>query len=570
MKIQQAKVTNFASYDTLHFDFANQGLTLISGPTGAGKSTVLDVVPWILYGVTAKGGSVEEILSWPGDKITEGTIWLDNVTISRKRGPDGKDNDLMFWPVDGKVTRGKDLKDTQKLINNFLGIDADQYLLGAYFHEFSETSRFFTTTAKNRRQLTENICDFSVPNKIKEAAKLKLKDLNGHRMDNEIKIRVKRGVAETHRRQITLASQESQHWVKTQADKLSFLVKKQRDFNTEKADVLSGLREKSKRFDKEKSAIEFDYRKQINALFESTKSEGYYKDIKEQTMELIAQCDDDICAHCGAPKGSVEKLALTEDLHATKLMEQENLQGLKKIKQLTKDRDKALAAINPYLDQIVREVDTLNTYAEQIEALQSETNPHEKTLSEARRQHVTAEKEIDLLTRKNEDFRVEISDLELLVDLTDVYRTSLVNTAIVDLERKTNNYLSNYFDAEIKVEFESTGADKLEVTISKDGNHCSYTQLSRGQRQLLRLCFAVSVMKAAQNYSGVDLDTIFLDEFTDGLDEGLEIKTFALLQELAQDHANVFAVDHSEALKSMFTNRYNVELVNGVSRIAEA
>ena len=570
MKIQQVKVKNFGSYDTLEFDFTNQGLTLISGPTGAGKSTICDVIPWILFGVTAKGGSVEEVISWPGDKVTEGTLYLDSVTISRKRGPKGKDNDLMFWPVDGKVTRGKDLNDTQKLINDFLGISADQYLLGAYFHEFSETSRFFTTTAKNRRSLTENVCDFSLPNQIKELAKAEIKALKADLNDIENRTRVLQGQCDVYRRQMTLASQESAYWVKQHADKLSELLRKQNDFDTEKADLLSDLKEKSKKFDKEKAAFTRVIAKDIYDLEQQTKGEDHYRPIKEQLIELIAKCNDDICQSCGAPKGSVEKLALVEELHATKLMEQSDLQELKKIRQLTKDRDKALAAINPYLSQIHRLQAKENTYAEQIEVLKSEQNPYTKQFNTAEAGRTKAGKEVHELASKNDALQVKISDLELLIDLTDVYRTSLVNSAILDLERKTNKYLSEHFDAEIKVKFEPAGADKLEVEIFKDGNRATFTQLSKGQRGLLKLCFGIATMKAVQNFSGVDFNVLFLDEVVEGADDNMKIKAFGLLNELSVDYDSVFVIDHSEALKSLFTNRYNVELVNGVSRIDEA
>lgn len=569
MKIQQVKITNFGSYDILDFDFTDQGLTLISGPTGAGKSTLLDVVPWILFGVTAKGGSVEEVVPWTGG-VTEGTIYLDNVTISRKRGSQNKDNDLMFWPTNGQTTRGKDLKDTQKLIDNFLGINAEQYLLGAYFHEFSETSRFFTTTAANRRKLTENICDFSVPNKIREKAKIKRKDLEDELDKLDMQHQVLNGQRKMLNTEMNAVYIKAKHWAKETINKIEELKEKQQNFDTDKANLINDLKQKSKLFENEQAQEARLIAAEIYSIEQKTKDEDYFTQVKESIIKLIANIDDDVCEKCGALKDSMKKIALTEDFHATKMLEQENNQNIKKIKTLRKDRDKTLAAINPYRDQIIRESEKENTFATQVKEAEETKNPYNEQFSDMRHKHVTISKEMDVIGRKQDELKVEISDLSLLIDLTDVYRTSLVNSAILDLERKTNKYLSDYFDAEIKVKFESAEADKLEVSISKDGNVCSYTQLSRGQRQLLRLCFAVSVMKAAQNFSAIDFNTVFFDEFTDGLDEGLEVKIFNLLQQLASEHESVIAVDHSEALKSLFTNRYNVELINGVSRIAEA
>ena len=362
----------------------------------------------------------------------------------------------------------------------------------------------------------------------------------------------------------------SQHWVKQNADKIKELVEKQQTFETDKADVLSELKEKSKRFEKERRAAEQDTAREIYDLGRKTKDEDYYAQVKEGIVKLMADITDDICDKCGAPKDSVKKMALTEDLHATKMMAQENNQNLKKLTILKKERDKALSAVNPYFDQIKRETAKENTFAAQVKAANEEKNPYQEQFTKFRHDHASAMKKIDVLSGEQDMLKVEISDLELLIDLTDVYRTSLVNSAILDLERKTNKYLSEHFDAEIKVKFESAGADRLEVGISKDGNSCSYTQLSKGQRGLLKLCFGLSVMKAVQNYSGVDFNVIFCDEVVEGSDDNLKVKAFGLLNELSVGYDSVFVIDHSEPLKAMFTNRYNVELVNGVSRIAEA
>jgi len=59
VKILSCVLENFASYERLEFDFSPQGLTLIEGPTGSGKSTLCDAIPWILFGRTAKDGALD-------------------------------------------------------------------------------------------------------------------------------------------------------------------------------------------------------------------------------------------------------------------------------------------------------------------------------------------------------------------------------------------------------------------------------------------------------------------------------------------------------------------------------
>ena len=163
VNIISATIQNFGSYKKLEFSFDKQGLCLIQGLTGSGKSTLMDIVPWVLFGVTAKDGSVDEVKSWDSNGDTEGRLIIDlngvPIIIQRIRG---KTNDLHYSQQDVPgITRGKDLKDTQKQINQLLGITPETYLAGAYFHEFSKAASFFITSAKSRREICEQIVDLS-------------------------------------------------------------------------------------------------------------------------------------------------------------------------------------------------------------------------------------------------------------------------------------------------------------------------------------------------------------------------------------------------------------------------
>ncbi len=214
MRIISASATNFASYKQIDFDFQNQGLTLIQGPTGAGKSTLCDLIPWGIFGRTAKDGAVSEILAWPGDVITKVTIHVEVAGvfyhIFRSRGPLAKDNDLCWmqdtaW--DTPKSRGKDLPDTQRLINQLLGFDYNLYLAGAYYHEFSQTAQFFTTTAKNRRAICEQLVDLTLAVKLQ------------HRLSDEYKTANKtRDMLNNERQQLT-SSINTLGSVKANADK---------------------------------------------------------------------------------------------------------------------------------------------------------------------------------------------------------------------------------------------------------------------------------------------------------------------------------------------------------------
>jgi DNA repair exonuclease SbcCD ATPase subunit len=211
-----------------------------------------------------------------------------------------------------------------------------------------------------------------------------------------------------------------------------------------------------------------------------------------------------------------------------------------------------------------------NTYTQQLNELKIQKNPYDTTIASIETQVATNKKELVLLGKDAADFTSELSDLELLITTNDLFRSLLIKNSIINLESSTNNLLSTYFDAELRVSFDVSSSDKLDIEITKDGNLCSYTQLSKGQRQLLKLCFAISMITAISNHQGVDFNCIFLDEPFDGLDTNMRIKAFGLLDSLSTKHESVFCVEHNEAIKSRFLNEIKVELVNGRSKIEKA
>jgi DNA repair exonuclease SbcCD ATPase subunit len=107
----------------------------------------------------------------------------------------------------------------------------------------------------------------------------------------------------------------------------------------------------------------------------------------------------------------------------------------------------------------------------------------------------------------------------------------------------------------------------LEVGITKDGNQASFSQLSKGQRCMLKLCFGVAVMQAVQNHHGLSFNVAMFDEALDGLSDTLKMKAVRMLESLTPTYGSVFLVEHSETVKVLVDNKYNVELVNGASQI---
>lgn len=555
MKILSIQLTNFASYKSLKFTFDKQGLTLIQGPTGAGKSTLMDAIPWVLFGRTAKNGTVDEVLSWPGIDTTHGIVMFDNgQTIERFRGPKAGSNDLFMFK-DGAITRGKDLPDTQKLINNLLGFDADTYLAGAYFHEFSPTAAFFATNAKNRRQLTEQLADLSLAKTLTQATAEYRKEvkLEHEKLSAEM-TKASESITYIHRLRSNEGNKEHGWDIHHKDDIRRQTVLRDR-FKSEKDKKYAEIKEK---FKINSEALQ----QTIDTVGSTIVNQEILLTQQHKYDAALSACKDIECDKCGSKLDASERNQIHLGINRLILQKAENDQNIRTLARLKADRHRLDVQLKEQLDELKSQ---RNIHIDNLEYLENKVNPHTETVKMLSDEAAVQYDKVVQLKLDIDSFAVELADLELLQQVTNSFRMLLIQNTINELETATNTILTDYFDGELRVAFSVEDSDKLDVTITKNGNTCSYTQLSKGQRQLLKLSFAVSVMSRISDHHGIDFGSIFLDESLDGFDDTLKVKAYGLLQSLSLKHDSVFVVEHNSDLKQMFTNTISVKLIDGYS-----
>lgn len=528
MRLIHCSVENFASYQYLEFNYEDLGLSLVYGATGSGKSTLQDFACWCLFGETPKGGAVDDIRSWNSEEETIGILKLSAkgsiLTITRIRGSASK-NDL-YWREDGseEQRRGKDLVDTQKLLNERVGMNFDLYCTAAYFNEFSPTSNFFLARSKERRATMERVASLEFPKMLadvatteKRAAKTKY---------NTVKAELDRNEGRLAQLFQTLEeiSEREDNW--------------QRDQEL----VLKGLRVQAEQFETNKNNKIAAIGVRLESLrpVPPQRFEEQLRDLRERTR----------CEACGAQKRNVQ--IQIEGLLASKA---QNDSVIASVDRLQLDLKTAKEGQNVYQKLLAQEEGKTNPFVEQVRKLTDDAQKLD-VVQAARYEEVEA-------------LEKRVGALEQLYDLSFTLRGRLLRSAVKSIETGTNNYLERFFESELRVAFELKGSDELDVSITKNGHSCSFRQLSKGQRSLLRLCFVSAIMKAAANQAGIHFNQLFFDEALDGLDSDLKVKSYRLFEELSKDHESILVIDHSSDLQNLFSRRFFVKLVDDVSTIEE-
>jgi DNA repair exonuclease SbcCD ATPase subunit len=534
MIIKDMHLENFGSYTKLDYDFHSKGLSLVYGPTGAGKSTLLDGPMWVLFGITAKDGAADDVRAWISDESTTGELTLEiNQSILHITRIRGTKNDL-YWSENERwdVIRGKDATETQKMLNERLGLTAYLYTLGAYYNEFSPTGQFFTDKAADRRTMFDSLADLSFPTTLSANIVINKKELKTNLNGVEHQLSKEKGKLEYIKNSIIDTKLQASKWEDEHQILMKNIKWKETFFETERQKDLQILEHKFVTWDiaREDEVKKLRERHVVNAAaVELSKTCPQCKFIREvDYMDLIGlqdKCDDTI--------------------------------------------DNILAIKNPIARDIEVVKSKVNPYTEQVEILVAQENPFKGQVNKNTEDFSSIEANIIYHTGIVEAFKHKLSSLVQLQGLVDFLRGELIKSNIKNIESETNRYLETYFDAEFRVIFSVVEPDKLDIIIYKSGHECSYKQLSKGQRSLLKLCFSLSVMKATSNKVGVHFDFIGMDEALDGMDEEMKLKTFRLFSELSKHHSTVIVIDHDKGLQNLFDRKFEVSMNADISSIEE-
>lgn len=607
MKILSCSAQNFGSYKHLDFSFDNLGLALVSGDTGSGKSTLMDLTSWCLFGTSSKNGASDDVRQWGREDPTEVTLELElpdgNINVGRIRGKPAQ-NDTWWTEASDpdNCRRGKDALDTQRLLEERIGMDADTFAITAYFSQFSDSDRFFIMKPRERREILEKICDLTLPislgEKSAEAKKVTKKELDAL----ESTLTKLTGTQEQLERQKTQGEQASVKWETDHEKEIKYAEDKSQKFETETAAACTVLVERLELYASQVQSEEGF----TESLADIRQARGRIDECKSLHRKLQFEVSD-LNARLAVAERDKAKFEKLTGKCPTCLGDAENINKSTHIKECTnaiKDLTKELNNKTKELDQlglipseekaltrkydevkeahaknkelvtkiefIDKEIEILsnspNVYQDRLVQLRKNKNPYSLQILETKKRIDDSSKQCETLQKDINTKTERVTALSCLYDLSFTLRGELLRNSVKNLEKGCNRILEKYFDGEFRTSY-ALDDDKLQVTISRNGYDVPFRSLSGGQRRMLTLSLFLALRELAMNKAGVDLNLLILDEALNGLDSGLKVKAFRIFEELSEHTESIILIDHDEELKSQFSKRFEVSLVNDESVI---
>lgn len=165
MKPIKLVMSAFGSYtgeETIDFSGLKGGIFLITGDTGAGKTTIFDGITYALYGVTSGNRRTGKMMGSQG-ALSGKKTWVEytfeekgeRYTICRRPDIPGQTGKVELILPDGKVFPGK-LRETNHRIEELVGLDVNQFCQVAMIAQ-GDFRELLLASSNDRKQIFEKI-----------------------------------------------------------------------------------------------------------------------------------------------------------------------------------------------------------------------------------------------------------------------------------------------------------------------------------------------------------------------------------------------------------------------------
>lgn len=535
-------IEGFCSIANFEINLNQNGITLIKGVNGVGKSNMLGALTWALYGVNLKGTS--EVNTWKSyrDKDYKGTlvsIYFSNNGKQYKvtRCQNYKDkiegalgqNRLLFYK-DAILSDEKKKAEIEKQILEAIGLSYNLFIASILFGQ--GLKRLIQETNADKKDLFEEIFQLSYISEARDLAKqqyLKIDNLLTKQINAQNDILTSLEVINSS---LKKAKQEKENFLLDKKNQLKELKESKKLV----ANELRALTSKGINYDEDNLIKVQEELKSIkaNELKLQEANDINLEDLIEEILELLLQ---------GKIKACIKKVKTLKtnfnNLEITRKYKADTLAKLSELKELKYKHDLWVREV----EHAESKLSNLKSRLEKVKELKPSTLSND-------------------FLEKQEIYESQLSEIEPIIEnyqkqlriykwcYTEPLGNNGLKAFLFDSSLdELNQILKSYTDSiGISIQFiidTSTVRKDFETMIEIDRNLVFYAELSGGQKQLVNLAMAFAMNTLVTNSK--DINILFLDEIFESLSyDNIEL-VIALIKKAYKDKT-LFLITHQESL----------------------
>lgn len=542
MIIHNIKIENFKSLYGVHsFDFDKcKGLIKLSGPIGAGKTSLAEAIIWGLFG-TVKGQNNGNLISW-NEKYCEVEI---NLTSK------GKDihiirniKEPLIIEVNGKTLAASNKRDTQGIFEEELLDIPKLAIIKMCIISFNQFNSLANMNPGETKQFLDEIFGFKLFSDYNDQIIIERKN----QQNENIKLQALYQDALSQIENLTAKKALQTNELASSID-INSLSKQRENY------VAQGKAEREKQ---NNIIVERDgKKKEIDKLIREAQSKmSGAAALGKQAKEHYNTFKSGVCPTCGQKidESHIEHHKEEMNKYASEYREWEA-----KAKEYEIKKANITTEYQPKIDACTVAMDNLRKLIGVIDAEIKSYNDSVKLLNENYDELIRDQE------RKSNNIKEQLdkSDLEICewndmnILFTKTLRYNLLESLIPHIN-KSIQFFINKLDQSFKVEYDQ----EFKAHIYVDGwdREISYNNLSTGQKKTLDLAIIFGIL---QNIvSTVDMNIIFLDELFSNMDADTRNIMLSLLNETMSQDKSIFIVNHAEMQDDCFKHKIRVRLEN--------
>ena len=564
IEITKIKFKNFMSYQETSEFYPSNGVILINGKNGQGKSTILEAIYYGLFGKPFRKINNGELINLTNKKDLE--VELDfNIsgnTFKIIRGQ--KPNKFEIFKNNEIILQDSKSVDYQKMLEEKIlktneSVFKQLVLLGA---NIPTSKNFSELSNKEREELFKYIIDIGIFSEYSEIAKNKLKDIKSELSFSEKESTQIISFIKQLETDISKQEERNKNFQNEKDEKITNLNGKRLEY-LEKIEKINNALETFENTNIDRTNDIKNIQKEIN---EDQTSFAVFKQ-KLDTINKLKQTHN-VCIGC-------EKLVEISGIDVSK---EENIKNkLLELSSLINDKKIVLTEFQneqTIFEQNIKKLDTLNSYLisskqeisnidDKIKIIQ-DLEPNEIDYNSLK---TLKEKESEILLKKTnleKDIVDYLTFIELMSDKA--LKGQILGQSLPIINKWINYFLEKFGNFPFLFTINN---DLTETIITMDGSNFekSFNSLSNGQK--LRIVFSIlfSFLKFSEERNTTHFNILFLDEVLDSsLDSEGRLELINILRtEFTNRSINI--ISHNPEIREseeVFENIYEIKSnING-------
>jgi DNA repair exonuclease SbcCD ATPase subunit len=552
----------------IEIDFQKNNTNLIVGTNGAGKSTVLDALTFVLFNKPFRKINKPQLVNTTNEKdcLVEIEFSVNNRDYLVRRGIKPNIFDI---EVNGKqLHKESDDRINQKLLEeNILKVNYKSFtqivILGS-----STFVPFMQLTAINRREVIEDLLDIRIFSTMNTLIKEKIRAQKDEIKSLELKKQNLKDKVEMQKSFIEELENRGNANINANQEKISKLIDEVGIYINENAKTEEDI---------------FKYTKEQEEVIGAAEKLGKLNNLKGKISQKVSTItkehkfftENTVCPTCTQTIEEEFRLNRITDAQNKAKELQKGFRELEETMKFEQERERQFILLSKEITKLNHEISQNNTRISlnqrQIRDLESEVqtiteqlknrNTENEKLEEFRE---NLQKTFDDLSDKKEEIIHYDFAYSLLKD--DGVKTKIIKKYLPFINQQVNRYLQ-MMDFYINFHLDSEFNESIKSPIHEN---FSYSSFSEGEKARIDLSLIFSWREVARVKNSVNCNILLFDEVFDSSLDGFGADEFLKIIRYVIKDSNIFVISHKSDLHDKFDNVIRFEKKNGFSYKTES